>query len=271
MIKGISWQRPGRITDLALNSLTSNSLTPNSLTPNRVHVWRLLLDQETLPVDSLKDVLSEQEIERAGKFYFKHDQRRYIISRALLRKLLASYSGASPQELSFSRGAHGKPYLDNCNGLAFNLSHAGSWVLIAVAKDRDIGVDVEWLQARTQDRIETIIKRFYAPEEQEFLESLSREERTKFYYTFWVQKEALVKALGENLPALIQRINVLGLGEEGILYCDKGGNYRTSCEPLEPGSGKLWSLNNFNVAAEYTAAVCVEGKRPEFSFWQLEG
>ncbi len=116
-----------------------------------------------------------------------------------------------------------------------------------------------------------IIKRFYTPEEQEFLESLSREERTKFYYTFWVQKEALVKALGENLPALIQRINVLGLGEEGILYTDQRGNYRTGCGPLEPGSGKLWSLNNFKVAAEYTAAVCVEGKRPEFSFWQLEG
>lgn len=266
MIEGISWKRPGRITDLALKSLTSNSLTPN-----RVHIWRLLLDHETLAVDSLKDVLSEEEIERAGKFYFEQDQRRYIIIRALLRKLLASYLGAGPQDLRFNRGVHGKPYLDNCNGLAFNLSHAGSWALIAVTKGRDIGVDVEWLQARTRDRIETIIKRFYTPEEREFLESLSPEERAKFYYTSWVQKEALVKTLGENLSAMIRQINVLGLGEGGILYSDQGGNYRTSCEPLESGSGKIWSLSNFEVAAEYTAAVCVAGKEPEFFFWQLEG
>jgi hypothetical protein len=49
--------------------------------------------------------------ERAERFHFERDRRRYAVGRGILRRLLGGYSSLPPAELRFVYGLHGKPLL----------------------------------------------------------------------------------------------------------------------------------------------------------------
>ena len=73
---------------------------------------------------------------------------RSLASRAALRYLCVGYLEAEPRSLVFGAGADGKPRLDGSHlrsGLTFNLSHSGRHILLAFARDVEVGVDVEAL------------------------------------------------------------------------------------------------------------------------------
>lgn len=70
------------------------------------------------------------------------------VAHARLREILAAETGSDPQGLSFVRdpGTRGKPRLAGAPAdLSFNLSHTHGLIAIAVARGREVGVDVEWL------------------------------------------------------------------------------------------------------------------------------
>ena len=69
--------------------------------PNEVHVWRVFLDLTTLEIESLLRILSADELERAGRFRFERDQKRFIVARGILRKILGSYLKINPRNLRF--------------------------------------------------------------------------------------------------------------------------------------------------------------------------
>src|SRR6266853_3808704 len=122
---------------------------PN-LAPDQVHVWRVPLNQKPERLPELIEVLSPDERARAERFRFDKDRHQFIDSRAALRLLLSQYLNISPKELAFSFSAHGKPALANGlsnSGLRFNLSRRDGLALIAVTRERYIGVDVELVHA----------------------------------------------------------------------------------------------------------------------------
>src|SRR6476469_9332667 len=103
---------------------------------------------QTLAVDGgpLAGLLSADERERAGRFAFEHDRRRYIVARARLRQLLGERLGAAPESLRFVYQAHGKPALARYAGqrdLRFNVSHCGEVAAYAFTEGREVGVDIE--------------------------------------------------------------------------------------------------------------------------------
>ena len=109
---------------------------------DEVHVWRIALDCGD--GDSLRSGLSSDELARAARFHFERDRTRFSVARAALREILAHYLGASPDEIAFVYGGHGKPALAPPHGdLRFNLSHSHDVALCAVARGREVGVDVE--------------------------------------------------------------------------------------------------------------------------------
>src|SRR6184192_3889038 len=83
-----------------------------------VHVYTGDLDAE--PADG--SVLSDDECERAARFRFDRDRRRFVAGRSALRSLLASYLDADPVEVAFGYGPQGKPFVSNST-LSFNVSH----------------------------------------------------------------------------------------------------------------------------------------------------
>src|ERR1035438_4031585 len=84
------------------------------------------LDQSEELVDTLASQLSAAELERARRYYFDRDRRRFIVARGELRRILAGELEVDPRSIEFAYGAYGKPSLASAfdgAGLRFNLAH----------------------------------------------------------------------------------------------------------------------------------------------------
>src|SRR5947209_6191932 len=105
-------------------------------TAGELHVWAAHLDETSFD----PDLLSPDERERAARFRFERDRRRYECRRHLLRVLLGRYLRENPGTLRFHYGPQGKPELTGC-ALQFNLSHSDAHALFAFAQT-EVGVDL---------------------------------------------------------------------------------------------------------------------------------
>src|SRR6185295_15695073 len=107
---------------------------------------------------------------------------------------------SNPADLRFELGAYGKPGLaegQNTLDLRFNLSHSHQQALIAVARGREVGVDVEFMRADfASDEVAT---HFFSPAEVKQFVRLPAAVRTRSFFNCWTRKEAYIKARGEGL------------------------------------------------------------------------
>jgi len=111
-----------------------------------VHVWRARIDEAGFDLSRLEPLLSSDERARAERFAFADLRRRFIVTRGILRWLLAGYLEEDPRRLRFRYGPHGKPALDARRGeqtLQFSLSHSHGLALYAITRGREVGIDVE--------------------------------------------------------------------------------------------------------------------------------
>jgi 4'-phosphopantetheinyl transferase len=90
-------------------------------------------------------MLSGAERERAERFFFERDRRRFVAARARLRELLGERLGTPPQAVDLAYGRYGKPLLAR-GGLHFSLSHCDEVALYGFSSC-EIGVDIEALRA----------------------------------------------------------------------------------------------------------------------------
>lgn len=101
-----------------------------------------------------------------------------------------------PRELGLERvewkmGVHGKPRPARAAaGWGFNLSHAGDYVVAALAKETAIGVDLESMARKTD--MAALGERVFSESERALAQAGGREA----FFALWSQKEALLKALG---------------------------------------------------------------------------
>ena len=174
--------------------------------------------------------LSEEERARMARFRFSEDRRRYLAAHGALREILARHTGIDPGALRFSEGEHGKPALIGSD-IKFNLSHSGEMALIAigVARDREVGVDIEKIRADID--VLAIAQRFFTAEEAARLESLEQSERTKLFFTLWTRKEALSKARGIPLAEGLADAFVEGYCVEDV---DVGEDYAAAAASATP-------------------------------------
>ena len=176
-----------------------------SIKPHTVHLWRIELSRFSAQLSTLEPLLSADEKERAARFHGVLTRERYIVARALLRKILHLYIKISPKKIVFSYGEKGKPFLSNNNhALYFNLSHSHDRMICALSKEGEIGVDIEKVES---DFKEKVAQRFFSKEEYAQLEKLPEEERVTTFYRIWSRKEALVKAVGTGLFVPIASIS----------------------------------------------------------------
>ena len=169
---------------------------------------------------------------------FEEHRQRFVAARGALRETLAKYAGCEPGRLEFQYGAAGKPALAS-GDLHFNLSHSRGLALYAVARGREVGVDIE--KVRREAALQLIAARFFPPEEAEALRALPPAERVEAFFRLWTRKEAYIKARGEGLRILAESIDP-----------------RWTVLPLEVGPG-------------YAAALGAEGSGWEVKLWQWMG
>lgn len=174
------------------------------------HVWSLNLDALVAQSNALSSVLSDNERVRAARFRFPLHRDRFIAGRSALRQLLSTYLSQPPAELRFTDGVRGKPFLAPCperpRSLAFNVTHSGPLALVAIGDVETLGVDVEAL--RRPPEMEALVRRVFCPNEAAVFETLPDELRTAAFFNLWTRKEAWLKATGEGIAHLLNRVEV---------------------------------------------------------------
>jgi len=161
-----------------------------------VQVWVASLDVNETRYDALARLLPPDEKQRATSLT-PVAARRFIVARGILRKLLAGFTGASPEKLQFSYGPSGKPVLVDRHDIHFNISHSADLGLFAFAPDRPVGVDVE--NERPVRRLLDVAQRFMSDDELRTLAEASPEERNSAFLRSWVVREARLKAEGKGV------------------------------------------------------------------------
>lgn len=209
-----------------------------------IYVWRVDLTHPDANPDELKHVLADHERSRALDFKFPRDSRRFVVARAALRHILATVLDTEPRSLQFSTSIYGKPRLTKGN-VHFNLSHSGTVALIAVARDRELGIDIE--EMRYLDDAVSIARNFFAPEEARRLAVMTdRATIIRAFFECWTRKEAFIKATGEGLSRPLDGFQV-------TFFPDEIAELR-----IRSGDSGSWTLVDMNPGPGYCAALVYE-------------
>lgn len=221
------------------------------LTDNDVHVWCAWLDQSETTCQQLAQLLSPDERCRAEQYSFPFLHRRFIVARSVLRLILSSYTGHAPEQLQFTYGRHGKPALTGIpedESVRFNVSHSQQFALYAVTRQRELGVDIEYVRRITN--IVRFSKRFFSPREVEVLQSMPDTHKQTAFFNCWTRKEAYIKAIGTGLACPLDRFDVsLAPGEPARLIRVLDNARET----------ERWTFHTLAPAAGYIGALAVEG------------
>jgi 4'-phosphopantetheinyl transferase len=213
---------------------------------DEIHVWHAALDRAETILGKLESTLSLEEKARADRFHFVNDRNRFVVARGLLRELLGNYLQQAPASLQFSYGKYGKPSLAGGNassGFCFNVSHSAGLVVYAIARERNLGIDVE--HVRPEFAGEDIAKRYFSARELTDLRTLPTEARVEGFFHCWTRKEAYLKATGMGLQIPLDSFAV-------SLLPGKPAEFLGGVEPR-------WHLDTYHPAEGYVAAVVYDG------------
>jgi 4'-phosphopantetheinyl transferase len=209
-----------------------------------VHVWTVQLRPDESALAHLEKLLSQAELSRADRFHFSKDRQAHIAAHASLRLILASYLNRNPLEIVFTEGLNGKPAVP---GIQFNLSHSAGLAIVAVTRDRELGVDVEHVDSERADL--RVAQRFFSPSEFSVLQALPTEHQAEAFFNCWTRKEAYLKAIGLGLSVPLDSFDVtLAPGEQARLL---------------RGADSRWRLRSFSPAPSYIAALAIDAPEDE--------
>lgn len=226
-----------------------------------IHVWCAPLDLASAEVELLARTLDPSEGERAARYRFERDRRRFVVRRGVLRRILGRYLGEEPGRLEFTYGPQGKPALGGAARrlVNFNLSHSGGIALYAFAAGADLGVDVEHLKPLPD--ADQVSERFFSRREHGVYQALTAHQKVRGFYNCWTRKEAFVKAPGHGLSHPLDRFEVsLVPGEEARVLSVDG----------DAGWGALWFLREVEPGPGFVGALAAEGSGWQISHWRYE-
>jgi len=219
------------------------SINVADLYSEKVQIWSAFFDRENST--SYFDILSKDEITRAERLKDTGNASRQVISRGILRLILSNYTRKDPIDLVFGCSEFGKPYLSDPENsdICFNLSHSDNLLLVAVTKEKQIGIDVE--KNDGDINISGITALVFSVEEQISL-SHSTDPIHEFY-ELWTVKEAILKSTGFGFSYPSNRFSVNKSKEQrSHLDISKGLS-----------AGTEFSLETFSPAEGYSAAIAV--------------
>ena len=229
-----------------------------TLPPGEIHVWSIRLDPPADRVEALGRPLSDDEWARANRFRFDKHRRQYVVGRGALRALLAAYLGTRPEQVTFSYGPRGKPFLAPQQDLYFNLSNSDEMALVAFVLGREIGADIEYLKPMPD--CEQIAERFFSESERVVLRGTPAERKEEAFFNCWTRKEAYLKAVGEGLAAPLDSFDVtLAIGEPPRMLTLKG----------DAAAASRWLFEHLRPAPDYIGAIAIERER-EGETWAMK-
>lgn len=217
-------------------------------------------DDEAGDLTSLPEwkVLSQAEQARGLRLIRHRDRRRFVVCRGAVRMVLGQLLSVPAHEVVFRGGPGGKPELDPAEhgrggpdqGHAlprFNVTHSGELALLALCRDRELGIDLE--RQKTISEAARIVESYFTPAECAQFLDLPESVRGVTFLRGWTRKEAILKARGVGLAGLATSFETMF----GMANLDR--NFRPT-EPLPQVQG--WSLWEAAPRDDYVAALAVQ-------------
>jgi 4'-phosphopantetheinyl transferase len=221
-----------------------------------VHVWLASIDGAILDDAAFVGRLSDEELNRARQLVFDVDRRRFLISHLLLRALLGRYVGKDAATIQLTHSALGKPLLAEAARVDFNLAHSGGLAAYVFGLDQQVGIDVE--QIRPTLDVQALAERYFTPLEARAIRETAEKDRPVRFFTYWVRKEAVLKATGYGLRVPLSAVDVTGDQSRG------GAVAR-----LRVGTTPDWHIVDLPVSEEYRAAAAVNQPPRRLSCQQM--
>jgi 4'-phosphopantetheinyl transferase len=198
-------------------------------------------------------LLSEPERAKWRRFVAQNARLQYLVSRALVRTTLSRYADVPEHAWQFETNRYGRPFVSHPKTLRhiqFNLSNTTGLVVCAVAKECDIGIDVEDL-TRILDT-EALAPTVFAPVElAEFCVLGTPVERRDLFFSYWTLKEAYIKARGMGLSIPLDSFWFDLDGSSPRLHVtDRCGDY-----------SERWRFYQYAPTVEHKMAVAVAAPR----------
>ena len=179
-----------------------------------IELW--LVDLVRYPVQERQVSLNAVELDRASRFKFQDDRRRYLAAHCALREIIGLRLDRAPASLQFFEQDQGKPSLlsepgQAHNSLRFSLSHSEDLALVGLADGFEIGVDIETLRAI--DDIWPLAEQCLTRTECEELRATPSQQQSSAFLRGWTRKEACLKAIGTGLSLAPNSLHT-GLGRD---------------------------------------------------------
>ena len=238
-----SWHEPAREEP---HVWTKPDARP-TLSDGALHIWQVNLDRSEYELGVLSELLSIDEQGRAARFHFARDRERYVVGRGILRSILARYLGQPAQELIFNYGSRGKPVLPGAP-LQFNLAHSGGVAVIALSRDRPVGIDIE--QIRVVPNWEGVTNSFFSAMERKAIQSVPSIDRLFAFFTCWTRKEAYLKATGDGIGVPLDSFDV------SVIPDSLPRLLRVQGAPEETSR---WHFHTLPLASEYIGVAAHDG------------
>ena len=240
-----------RLDNLEIDTEWSPAPDGLDLPVGEVHTWiaRLNEDDDDEEDGALDDKaasdLSKEETRRAARFAFARDRNCYVHAHALLRHLLGRYLGVAPSDVNVVQSSAGKPALASDSYLTFNMSHTKTFALFGFSRQGVIGVDVE--HVRSSVDVLSLAQRFFTASESDLIANAGTEDQLRYFFTAWVRKEAVVKAVGRGLAIPLSAVDVAP---------GDSAPHRTACLEEDPPSD--WHVIDLPEPLGHLAALATD-------------
>ncbi|HSD64457.1 MAG TPA: 4'-phosphopantetheinyl transferase superfamily protein [Ignavibacteriaceae bacterium] len=220
-----------------------------TINQNEVHVWNYPLNIVDTDVEYFYGLLTDEEKKGIDKIRLQGVRDGRVISKVIVKDIISKYLGVNSDQIKYSYNRFGKPVLPediNFPGLNFNISHSESLGIIALVKQKQIGVDLERIIDLAD--LDDIIKLCFSKNEQGFFKDLEGLEKTKLFYKVWTGKEAFIKAIGKGFSFPLENISFeLNINKEIII---------SEISDFQDNIDK-WHVYNFSPEENYTSTIVV--------------
>lgn len=178
--------------------------------------------QDHLVLSHYLGFLSSAEKLRYDQYHPKA-ARLFLISRVLVKSVLADKLGIAPYEVNLQLHPNGKPFVQGSKAVYFNLTHSADVIILAVTEEGEIGVDIERVDREFDwTRVDSVL----APSEIEWIKENELIDPFSVYPRFfqiWTLKEAYIKCTGEGMSRHLKMLNFHVLSER-IQFLDSTNN-----------------------------------------------
>lgn len=153
-------------------------------------------------------MMSAEEKRRCDRYRHEPSRRCCLVTRKLVRTTLSELGARKPREWEFGAESRGRPYLKNPTDelatMDFNIAHSTQKVVLAVAFEGRVGVDLEPIRRRVDHDL--VAEKFFHADEKKDLKKLDGAARRRRFLELWVLKEAWMKADGRGMGAGLSEV-----------------------------------------------------------------